>query len=178
MVGKSLVIDISVASAATERITLDLTSKNCCDFLKAILDCEHHFVMTPDIKDEWDRHQSIFARKWRLKMLGMKRVAILPVEANQKLRARLDAIAKTDNERAAMLKDCLLIEAAIASDKTVISRDERARIPFKQAAIAGIRELQNIVWVNPDKPEETPIEWLKSGANPESERLLGFISKG
>jgi hypothetical protein len=75
------------------------------------------------------------------------------------------------------MKDMILIEAAIATDQTIISRDEKARSPFKKAAIAGIKEIQNIAWINPDKSEESPIEWLKSGANPDVERLLGFVER-
>jgi hypothetical protein len=70
----------------------------------------------------------------------------------------------------------MLIEAAIASDKIVISRDEKARIPFTKAAIS-IHLLRAIAWINPDKAEETPIEWLRSGANADPERLLGFRRK-
>jgi hypothetical protein len=170
---KSLVIDASVASAATERITPDRTPKNCCDFLKTVLDCHHRLVMTPDLKTEWDRRQSAFSRKWRSSMIARKRLDYHNIGANESLRERIDAIAETDKDRKAMGKDYILIEAAIAADKIVISRDEKARNPFQKSAI-NIRELQNIAWVNPDKPEEDPIEWLKSGANLNSKRLLGF----
>jgi len=155
MAAKNLVIDTSVASAATERITLDRTSKNCCDFLKEVLACDHRFVMTPSIKTEWDQHQSAFSRKWRLAMIARKRVTLINVEANERLREEFDAIA---------------------SDKIVISRDEKARIPFTKAAIS-IYALRDIAWINPDKAEETPIEWLRSGANAEPERLLGSRRK-
>lgn len=176
MAAKNLVIDTSVASAATERITLDRTSKNCCDFLKEVLACDHRFVMTPSIKTEWDQHQSAFSRKWRLAMIARKRVTLINVEANKRLREEFDAIASTDKDREAMWKDSMLIEAAIASDKIVISRDEKARIPFTKAAIS-IHLLRAIAWINPDKAEETPIEWLRSGANADPERLLGFRRK-
>jgi len=178
MIAKKLVIDTSVASAATERITPDRTSKSCCDFLKTVLvlDCHHRLVMTPDLKTEWDRHQSAFSRKWRLSMIAKKRFDYLNIGADESLRTRIEAIAETDKDRKAMEKDYILIEAAIASDKVVISRDQKARVPFQKAAIR-IRELQNIAWINPDKPDENPIEWLKSGANPDAERLLGFSKK-
>jgi len=177
MIAKNLVIDASVACAATERITLDQTSKNCCDFLKAVLDSkyDHCLVMTPSIKEEWNSWQSTFTRKWRLAMIAKKRVKPLNIQANHDLRARLDAIAETDIEREAMWKDIILIEAAIATDKIIISRDEKARNPFQKSAIS-IKELREILWANPDKPEENAIEWLKQGANPDIERLLGFTS--
>jgi hypothetical protein len=84
----------------------------------------------------------------------------------------------TENQRSQVKKDIHLIEAALATDKIVISLDDKtARRFFTQAAqqVEELRELKTISWVNPDKPEESPISWLKSGANPEPERLLGFI---
>jgi hypothetical protein len=173
MAAKSLVIDTSVASAATERITPDKSSKNCCDILKAILASKHHLVMTSGIKVEWDQHQSAFSRKWRLSMIAKKRLDYLNIGADEKLRLRIEAIAQTDKEREAMEKDMILIEAAISTDKIIISRDEKARTPFSKAAIT-IRELKAIAWINPDKPEEGSINWLKSGANLDAERLLGY----
>lgn len=173
MAAKSLVIDTSVASAATERITPDKSSKNCCDILKAILDSKHRLVMTSGIKVEWDQHQSAFSRKWRLSMIAKKRLNYINISINEKLRSRIDEIAQTDKEREAMWKDYILIEAAIATDKIIISRDEKARTPFQKAAIK-INELAAIAWVNPDKLEEDSINWLKSGANLDLQRLLGF----
>ena len=84
----------------------------------------------------------------------------------------------TENQRSQVKKDIHLIEAALATDKIVVSLDDKtARRFFTQAAheIEELRELKAIAWINPDKPEETPIAWLKGGANPEPERLLGFI---
>jgi hypothetical protein len=46
---------------------------------------------------------------------------------------------------------------------------------LKASGVEELSELKAIAWINPDKPEESPIAWLKCGANPEPERLLGFI---
>ena len=75
----------------------------------------------------------------------------------------------------AALKDFLLIKAALGTDKIIVSLDEKARKPFKIAAIQ-VNELKDIVWINPDKiEEEKPIEWLENGAEAESDRLLGTL---
>ena len=36
-----------------------------------------------------------------------------------------------------------------------------------------IREIQIVVWVNPTRKEESPIDWLTSGAVAEANRQLG-----
>jgi hypothetical protein len=49
--------------------------------------------------------------------------------------------------------------------------DNTARKFFSQAS-AHINEIKDITWVNPDKIEkEQPIDWLKRGAEAESDKL-------
>jgi|SRR5579884_1339426 len=64
-------------------------------------------------------------------------------------------------------------EAAAQADKTVISMDETVRQCFRELT-KKIRPFAVIVWVNPCINEETPLDWLKNGAEPECERLLGY----
>jgi hypothetical protein len=81
----------------------------------------------------------------------------------------------TDNQRLEVKKDIHLIEASLATDKIVVSLDDNtARRFFTQAAkeVEELCELKAIAWVNPDKLEEDSINWLKSGANLDAERLL------
>jgi hypothetical protein len=75
--------------------------------------------------------------------------------------------------RDAMLKDIHLIEAALKADKIVVSMDEAVRRYFHEAT-QKVGELRLIVWVNPCESEETPLEWLKDGAELERDRLLGY----
>lgn len=72
-----------------------------------------------------------------------------------------------------MLKDVHLIEAAFQADKIVISMDVTVRRCFHEITLkVGI--LKQIAGINPWKDEETPIDWLKDGAELEKERLLGY----
>ncbi|MEQ9486795.1 hypothetical protein [Coleofasciculus sp. F4-SAH-05] len=172
-ISKRLVIDASVARSSGGEDAIHPTSIHCRDFLQAVLDICHKVVMTPDIKDEWDKHQSVFALRWRRRMVAKRKFVFLNVSVDKELWDKIYRIAGTDRQCAEMFKDLRLLEAAIATDKTVISLDDNtARTFFSQAAV-DINALKEIVWVNPDKvEEETPIEWLQSGAKPESKRLL------
>jgi hypothetical protein len=172
-ISKRLVIDASVARSAGGEEATYPTSVNCRDFLKAVLDICHQVVMTPDIKEEWDKHQSKFALTWRRQMVAKKKLKFLNIAINQELWTQIESIAVSDKECAAMTKDLRLIEAAFATDKIVISLDDNtARTMFSKAA-AKIDEIKNIVWVNPDKIKaEQPIAWLENGAVAESDRLL------
>jgi hypothetical protein len=72
----------------------------------------------------------------------------------------------------ALRKDFHLVEAAIATDRTVVSLDEIVRRLLKAAA-ASVAGIKKVVWVNPDRTAEQAINWLVAGAKPESERMLG-----
>lgn len=69
-----------------------------------------------------------------------------------------------------MFKDILLIEAALATDQTIISLDETVRQLFANLA-PEIRDLRTIVWANPEL--EDLRTWLAEGASPERARMLG-----
>ena len=72
-----------------------------------------------------------------------------------------------------MYKDACLIEAALATDRTVASVDKEVRV-FLQKVAHVVEELRAIVWVNPELEEEEPTPWLKRGAPAEPDRLLGY----
>jgi hypothetical protein len=170
-----LVIDASVARSAGDKNATFPQSVHCRDFLEAVLKTCHEIVMTPAIKAEWDKHQSKFALMWRRQMVAKKKWNYLEISINGSLWTEIEIIAaNVGNKRIAeMTKDLCLIEAALATDKIVISLDDNTARKFFSEASIKIYELKDIVWVNPDKvDEEQPIEWLRNGAKVESDRLL------
>lgn len=117
--------------------------------------------MTKAIQAEWDRHQSVFARKWRSSMVARRKLTALDVGERPDIRQliKLENIGPQQIE--AMLKDCHLIEAAINTDKRIISLDDKARELFVglSLSVAAIKDIQ---WVNPTLDEEQAINWLES----------------
>lgn len=173
-ISRTLVIDASVARASGSEIATYPTSVHCRDFLQTVLSVCHRVVMTPDIRDEWNKHNSRFAREWLRRMIAKKKLVplVADIETSRILWGRVEKLTNNDKQRAEMLKDLCLLEAAIATDKTVISLDDKtARKFFAKAAAEGVL-LEDIVWVNPDKLEEKPIAWLEKGASPDKAKLL------
>jgi len=170
---KRLVIDASVARAAGGEDADSPTAKYCRDFLRAVLTICHHVVMTPEISEEWKRHQSGFARKWRTAMEARKKVHYIESAFNNEFREKIvQALLGTKSSAyEAVQKDFLLVEAALATDKIIVSRDDTVRELFSLTA-SSVGELRPIVWANPEKESETIIPWLEKGAKPERERLL------
>lgn len=178
---KSLVVDASVARAAGDPPN-NPRSEICRDCLVQIKDSKHNICMTPEILREWDDHASRFSRRWQASMIAKKQWLYQDLSADSSLRKIIEKSVLnfyTDladeaifNIKNSIFKDCCLIEAALASDKTVISLDDKtARKYFSQAA-KQVNEIKEIVWVNPDKIEEDAINWLNDGAPAESWRFL------
>jgi hypothetical protein len=108
-------------------------------------------------------------------MYARRKVCQIASCRDDRLRDSIGRVAASENERLAMDKDCHLIEAALACDRTVISLDEARRRGFARAA-DSVAQLTTIVWVNPDRDDEEAIVWLEAGALPERKRQLGHIA--
>jgi hypothetical protein len=175
-ISRRLVIDASIARASGGKDAVNPTSKNCRDFLIAVLKICHQAVMTTEVYGEWKRHQSGFAYEWRVAMIARKKLQVEKVAQNSELRKRIESAAKNDRQVYEMLKDAHLIEAAIVTDKAIISLDELVRNLFSEAT-GNVKELRYILWVNPDKAEDQCIVWLEGGARVEKKRLLGSVVK-
>lgn len=173
---RRLVIDASVVRAAGPETATFPTSKRCRDFLKTTLSAKHRAVVTPAIRAEWDKHQSGFARQWRTTMVARKQLLITNVLEDPTLREQLEGAAVKDRDRAAMLKDALLIEAAQATDRSVVALDDRVRGLFA-AASSKVRSLKTIVWVNPGEDDREACAWLEDGAPLDKERQLGALPR-
>ncbi len=166
---RRLVIDADVAHSAGE--SEHPISSACRRFLETVLRVGHYVVMTEAIQEEWRRHISKYSKRWRRRMYGRKLVIRIEVDEDETLRGRIDAAVHWD-QREAVDKDVHLIEAAIATDRLVTSRDKEAREAFGNAS-DNVGELRQIVWVNPTQADEKPIDWLRNGAKTEAHRQLG-----
>jgi hypothetical protein len=170
---KRLVVDTSIARAAGALDATDFVAKSCRDVLDCIVqDTEHIVVMPEEIAEEWNKHQSNSAKQRRATLMAKKRLDVSDVEQNDELREKILATGTTDKEKQALLKDCRLVEAALASDKIILSRDGIMRGLLVRAA-KTISELRTIMWVDPTIPDENVLEWLLEGAKVEKDRQLG-----
>ena len=167
---RRLVIDADVVHSAGE--TDHPISSACRRFLETVLDVGHQVVMTDAIMAEWHHHMSRYSRRWRRQMYGRRRVYRIEMqkERDNNMRKRIDRAVHRD-QRAIVAKDVHLIEAAIATDRLVTSKDGSARGVFKDAS-DGVVELKQIVWVNPACANEEPIKWLENGARAEAHRMI------
>lgn len=172
-----LVIDASIARAAGE-ISMHPTSRGCREFLEAVRDHGHRMVMTVDIEAEWNKHQSRYARTWRLSMMSRRRIERIEIPAHRTLEHRI-ARAVVDEFLVDIVdKDRRLIEAALIEIKKgekserVGSLDDHVRKHLRDH-IDRLLEIRSICWINPCTPEEEAVAWLRAGAPAERKRTLG-----
>lgn len=170
---RRLVVNASVARAAGGEWAIFPTSRNCRDFLAEIINLGHFVIMTTEIRKEWNKHCSLYSLSWLAAMTKRKKSIFLANVENDGLRQKIITNAPDDGSRNAMIKDIILIEAAMYADNTIASLDETVQKKYKGISIK-VTEIGQIVWVNPDKEDETPIIWLRQGANPDEERKLGY----
>jgi hypothetical protein len=168
---KRLVIDADVARSSGSETATHPRAEHCRDFLSAILSLSYRIVMTEKINNEWKNHQSRFARRWRVSMDARKKIDRIDPPEYAELRDKITGTASDEDEIEVMEKDFHLLQAALATDQTVISLDETIRRLFAHAS-QQVGEIRSIIWVNPDRTEEHPITWLESGAPPETKRRL------
>jgi len=173
---RRLVVDASVAGAAGGKTATAPTSTGCRNFLLTLrqeTDC--CVVMPPKLKDEWDKHKSVFASRWLVAMASRGRVIFIDVPLSNRMRREIERVAATKrSEVDALRKDFHLVEAAIAHDRTVVSLDELVRRLFKAAALS-VAAIKRVVWVNPVNAAEQPLVWLRNGAKAENVRMLGYV---
>jgi hypothetical protein len=171
----NIVVDASVARSCGDSKAIHPLPIQCRDFLIAMQECKHSVVMTKEIREEWNKHQSRFALTWLRQMIAIKQFkAVSLPELDQEIWEPIEACAKTDKERAAMTKDILLLEAALATDRRIVSLDENTARRYFTDAAKEIVKLQPLIWVNPSKEKENPIEWLQNDAPADPERMLGY----
>jgi hypothetical protein len=147
-------------------------AKLCRDFLLCLKSFDHRIVLSATLREEWNEHQSVFARGWRASMVAAKRVKLTNDVVIPSLREGVVRLIAGQRDRADALKDCHLIEAASEADRSVVSVDERARGLFSSVA-RELPQVRTTLWANPEIPAEDACEWLRAGAGYETRRLLG-----
>lgn len=171
---KRLVIDASVARASGGDNATHPEATLTRDFLQAVLTICHKAVMTPAIRDEWEVHQSGFARSWRKSMIARRKLVLTDVEERQDIRAEISSAAATDKQKIAMEKDCHLLDAAIATDLRIVSLDNVARDLYKSKL--KMPDVKDVMWVNPVVDAEGLSTWLETGAADKPEYKLSSVN--
>jgi hypothetical protein len=170
---RRLVLDASVTSSASDRPGLpDPTPRRCRELLDAVLTICHRVVFCPKLREEWRAHRSAYANTWLTSMYARRKVVVLSKPRQSgKLRTAVLSTAEDEVEREALDKDLPLIEAALATDSIILSRDGKARGLFRQAA-RKVGKLRQVLWIDPVE-DDGWMTWLAGEGEMASDRFLG-----
>jgi hypothetical protein len=170
--GKRLVLDASVGASAASSPVPGACAEVCRETLLAVGQL-HRIVFSQEGWEEWNRHESRFAGQWRRQMVARRKVIFLAEEAvNEAFREALSQVSLPDRARRALVKDAHLAEAANATDRIIISRDEKVRSYFLSVC-SEVHLLKEILWANPEIETEEVVTWIRAGARMERRRKLG-----
>jgi predicted nuclease of predicted toxin-antitoxin system len=135
------VVDASILYGAGEK---EGYSAVCMSLLNAILTICHRAVITKDILQEWNKHQSNLAKKWRASMVGQRKLVKLDqVDRNFFDDQVTENVPAGDiNKKRELLKDTHLLAAAYAADKLLLTADVKLYSLCKEYGIQ-----QNIEWL-------------------------------
>jgi hypothetical protein len=168
---KRLVIDASVVRSAS--LADDLVAATCWECLEAIYVTCHRAVLTADIEREWNdvalrpasgsTARTTYITGWLAAMEARGKLQRQRIPRNRDLRRKINRIGLDQNDRRELIADIHLIEAAAATDKTILSRDDAAR-RILSIAVLHLPDLGPIVWCNPVTEHPGVIDWLKAGA--------------
>ena len=165
---RRLVVDASILRAVSDG--RHPTPSACRAALMAVRDHAHRVCDTPAIRDEWNRHQSAFARKWRGAMHARGWIVQVTPADTAALEKRVATHrAATAGSQSAVAKDLHLIAAALAADRIVLSADG--------ALLAAIRPLKldplrGLVWANPVIARDQVLGFLGAATPAPGEWLL------
>ena len=136
-----LVVDASILHSAGVR---EGYSAVCMSLLNAILTICHRAVITQDILEEWNKHQSSLAKKWRASMVGRRKLIKLDhVDRNFFDDQVTQNVPAGDvKKKRELLKDIHLLAAAYQADKLLLTADVKLHSLCEQYAIQ-----QNIEWL-------------------------------
>jgi hypothetical protein len=161
---KRIVIDASVSYSASDlKPDADLVVRLCCETLETIQKYNYQLVFTEEIIYEWNKHSTKFSRRWLRNMLERKRVVKISISEDKSISQKVNLVVTDIGVRKLILKDCHLVDAALAADRIVLSRDEQVKYHLCRYAEV-ILEIQQICWMNPADPDEKVVAWIKSGA--------------
>jgi len=105
-------------------------------------------------------------------MAARRKWSPLVVEPDEELRERILQTTGGEPDRGELEKDLHLLEAAMASDRVIVSLDGTAR-ELLAAAAQQVGEIGQVMWVSPENDVAAVIAWLQRDAPAEAIYMLG-----
>ena len=170
---KTLVIDASVIFASKDSNARE--ASNCFNFLETVRKCKHKIIITPELDAEIIRRRNQSKKSKPLSNLVnwlsimekngrvIRKRVVDTVGLRKKIRSSADKEILCKLRNYQNDEDVHLLEAALQTHKIVASLDDNARKCFASVC-QQVRDIKDIMWVNPKEETEMCCDWLNNGA--------------
>jgi hypothetical protein len=172
---KQIVVDANVAQGSSNDrmfnpILGDLGAQNR-QCLQAIWEEEHFAVFSRNLRNEWNRHTSSYAKRWLRNMEQKSRLVLEDGEQFSELTGPACDCLLDAGEKAALAKDFHLIQSALATGQLILSNE--VRFPrYVALACAAVQELASLYYANPVVESDPCRLWIKAGAEKTADRRI------
>lgn len=172
---KQIVIDANVARGSSNDrmfnpILGDLGAQSR-QSLQAIWEESHVAVFNRNLRGEWDRHTSFYAKRWFRNMQQKNRIIEEDGAQFAYLADPACACLSAAAEKAALAKDFHLIQSALATGQLILSNE--IRFPrYVALACAEVQELASLYYANPSVEGNACRLWIKAGAEKDADHRI------
>jgi len=155
----NIVVDASIGRSAGGNRAIAAISIIATHCLESIETSRLTIIFTDELWTEWNNNHSSFSWDWLTKMNNTGRVTYLENYKNDGLRNFIGTLMQ--NQKKVLEKDTHLIEAALASDRRIISFDRKVlgKLPL---LLSVLPDISTLYWCNPVLDENSAIQWLKN----------------
>lgn len=162
---KVLVVDASVMRAAGGEEATDPAPAHARDALKAILTICHRICVSPELREEWKRHRSRFAKRWLTQMYAAGKVLSCEPPSCSAILADIRSFHSiTQSDIAAVEKDIHLIAVALATGQAVLSWDKRVAVAIRKVCAdrktVTSKAVAHVLWIDPVTDSDALQAWL------------------
>ena len=124
---------------------------------------------------EWKGYLSWGSGDWLASMFARKKVKRIKLADDALLERRIASVVSNSELLYEIFKDLHLVQAGLAMDRIVASRDDNAKRDFS-GLCGSIQELRDLLWVNP-ATDGGLSDWLESGAEFDDSRTLASFAQ-
>lgn len=145
MKNKQLQIIIDADIARASGVSQHPVSSNARKLLDGVMSNGHCAIMCPTLRSEWNKHKSLYSRRWLSSMIAKRKVTF--VKHSGTIKDEIENKIPEGKRKNIMIKDVHLIDQALKGSKLIASNDNNARIEFcKISKIIPV--IKSVIWVH------------------------------
>jgi len=157
---KKVVVDANIARSAGGKETLHPEGAQSRDFLQKIRDEQHIVLICKELKEEYQKHGSVFFMHWQVAMARRGLRKECEIEEEKERTILFENL--THDEFVIASKVLFLFKLSLQGDRIIISKEYRC-VDKIVKVINYLPDFFDIMWVNLTGNFNEKLIWLKNG---------------